>query len=456
MNYLRLDREKLIDWLGGRLQADVQEGELPWHSGKLPSNEVFIVSPPRGERTDLPVIAVPQEGMREFFAFVSTYAANLRPLSAFYHVVAIEQLQLVLAQEKRRQFKSMAIDKLIGVSFAEAFVNASGRLRSLSDLSVVGVKATLSASLMNAVINAYPTETLTDISDRWNQARRLTGQTSTAVPSEDVLAVWQSISEALDHSSVRSSKTKQTAIVRALADALTDGIPFEAWFEETIRRTLGAELNLSSLRGAREERVRSLPRILEQLFLAKIERDVADFIAGGLLSMIGNGSMGHLGLLESVSKNRPRAALWFGAMSTFHPQSDILSTANCLGQRVLRDIREGRSVFGVPESDIQVEELEVIGDKAFGDEGIRTGHSGTVVVGLLGAVNGWFRSPNGKRDEPQRTSAEEQQAILLHERARLEELQFLLDRAVRIAHEIRQPRQRELFDRSGSEPRKRR
>lgn len=456
MNYLRLDREKLIDWLGGRLQAEFHEGELPSHADRLPSNEVLIVSPPKGERSGLPVIAVPQDGMREFFAFVSTYAATLRPLSAFYHVAAIEELKLVLALEEQRQFKKIAIDKLVGVSFAEAFVNASGRLRSLNDLSVVGVKATLSASLMNAVMNSYPTETLADISDRWNQARRLTGQTSTAVPSEDVLAVWQSVSEALDHSAGRYLKSKQTAVVRALADALNEGAPFEAWFQELVRRTFGAELTLSPLRGAREERVRSLPRILEQLFSAKIERDIADFIAGGLLSMIGNGSMGHLSLLESVSKNRPRAALWFGALSAFHPQSDILSTANCLGQRVLRDIREKRSVFEVPESDIQVEELEIIGDKAFGDEGIRTGHSGTVVVGLFGAVNGWFRSPSTKRDESSRTSVEEQQAILLHERARLEELQFLLDRAGRIAQEIRQPRQRDLFDRSGSEPRKRR
>lgn len=456
MNYLRLDREKLIDWLGGRLQAEVREGELPRHSGRFPSNEVFIVSPPKGERLGLPIIAVPQEEMREFFAFVTTYAANLRPLSAFYHVVAIEQLQLVMSLEERPPFKNTVIDKLIGVSFAEAFVNASGRLRSLSELSVPGVKATLSASLMSAIISGYQTDILTDIADRWRQARRLTGQTSTAVSTEDVLAVWQSISQALDHSPASYSKKKQNAIVRALRATLREGIPFEAWFHEAVHETLGADLNISPLKGAREERVRSLPRILEQLSLAKVDADIADFIAGGLLSMIGNGSMGHLGLLELVSKNRPRAALWFGAISAFHSQSDILATANGLGQRVLRDVRETRSVFQAPEGDIQVEELEVLGDKAFGDEGIRTGHSGTVIVGLLGTVNGWFRNPSGKREDTPQTSAEEQQAILRHERNRLDELQFLLDRATRIAHEISQPRQRDLFDRSSTESRKKR
>jgi hypothetical protein len=120
----------------------------------------------------------------------------------------------------------------------------------------------------------------------------------------------------------------------------------------------------------------------------------------------------------------------------------------------LRDIREARSVFRAPDSDVQIEELAVVGEKAFGDDGIRTGNSGTVVVGLLGSVSGSFRSPTGRRDDASRTAIDEQDANLLHERARFDELQFLLDRAAMIANEIRHPRQRDLFDRSISGPRK--
>ncbi|MDP3194336.1 hypothetical protein [Tabrizicola sp.] len=455
MKYIQLDRERLIDWLGGRLELREFESDFPKLAGRLSSSEVFVVTPSSLGQATHPVIAVPREGMREFFAFVSTYAANLRPLSAFYHVVSVESLALLLSMEERKTEHLPAVDKLIGVSFAEGFVNAGGRLRSLTELSVQGVKATLSACLLSAILKGYRGELLVDVVDRWSLARRIVGQSPTAVPTEDVLAVWGSLAQAIDKSPEIDQGYGDSSIVRSLGVALR-GAPFEAWFPDTIQQTIGVEISISPLKGAREERVRSLPRILEQLFSEKIDRSVSDFFAGGLLSMVGNGSMGHLGLLETVSKSRPRAALWFGALSAFHAQSDILSTANCLGQRVLRDLREVRSVFRVPEGDVQVEELDVLGEKAFGEDGIRTGNSGTLVVGLLGSVSGSFRSPAVRREDALRRAIEEQEAFLIRERARIEELQVLLERAARIAHDIRQPQQRELFERSGTGSKKRR
>ena len=442
MRVASLQRSELVDWLGG-------QPELP----KERLNAKFLKSTVKGrvlavwndDHRDgaLPILAVRQSEMRDFFAFVSTYISAYKPFSAYFTVVPVEYFELLTSSSSMGAVSKETFSKLVAVAFAEAYVQAGGKVRSLDDLTVQGVQATLSSALMSAIWKGFNPDELDIISERWLEARRLMSDGPLSLSPSIVLEVWKEIGFSLRMKPIAKQRGSSEKVSGHLRDFFAGNTSFEEWFLPIAQEALGNEDSVVTLKGAREERVKALPDILSSFRYSNAERPMLEFVAGGLLSMVGNGSMSQLRLAMQLAQDLPKSNLWFGVMSSLQSRTDVLTASSCLGRRVLRELLRDVGPFSPPMYDISLDEIAVLGDKTMLNETVRTGQSGTVNVGLLGSVSAPFRRATDKRDS--------READLRHEAGRLEadrleELRFLLDHANRLL--------RDLFERETSRTKK--
>lgn len=450
MKVASLNREELVEWLGNQDQLPTERLTVKLLKNTAP-DRVLVVWGSNGQPNATPIISVPQNGMRDFFAFVSTYISAFKPFSAYFTVVPVESLDRVVSGKSLDGVSKESFSKLVAVAFAEAYAQSRGKVRSLNDLTVQGVQATLSASLMSAIWKGYEQNELTQISSRWVEARRLTSSGELAIPPNIVSEVWEDIAVGVWARPSITLRHPRKEIASYLGEFFNGPQSFEDWFLPIATGALGTGEAVITLKRSREERVKALPRILDMLFRnSSADRSLLEFVAGGLLSMVGNGAMSHLQQTELLARELPKSALWFGVMSAFQLRTDALTASNCLGRRVLRDLLRDVDVFNPPHYDISLDELSVIGEKALISDVVRTDHSGTIDVGLLGSVQAPFRRAPAKRENEE---VVQQSARTQLQNDRIEELSFLLDRASRLLRDLRSPAQRDLFENDGRRPR---
>lgn len=449
MRVASLGREELVDWLGNQNELPTEQLTAKFLKNTAP-DRVLIVWDSDGRPNATPIIAVHQDGMRDFFAFVSTYISEFKPFSAYFTVVPVENLERVVSSKSLDAASKWNFSKLVAVAFAEAYVQSRGKVSSLNDLTVQGVQATLSASLMSAIWKGFEPDELAQISKRWVESRRLISGGELAIPPNTVLEVWEDIGVGVWAKPGIKSRHPRKKIASYVGEFFNGSQSFDEWFLPIAKEALGTEEAVVTLKGAREERVKALPDILDMLFRgSNADRSFLEFVAGGLLSMVGNGSMSQLQLTERLARELPKSVLWFGVMSAFQSRTDALTASNCLGRRVLRDLLRDVDAFSPPHYDISLDELSVLGEKALLSDVVRTDHSGTIDVGLLGSVQAPFRRAPAKR--------ESEDSVLQGERSRfqaerIEELRFLLDRANRLLRDLHGPAQRDLFERETRRP----
>lgn len=450
MKVASLDREELVDWLGNQDQMPTERLTAKLLKNTEP-DRVLIVWDRDGQSNATPIIAVHQDGLRDFFAFVSTYISAFKPFSAYFTVVPLENLERVVSSKSLDGVSRDNFSKLVAVAFAEAYAQSRGKVRSLDDLTVQGVQATLSASLMSAMWKGFELDEMAQISKRWVESRKLVSSGELAIPPNTVLEVWEDIGVGVWAKPSIMRRHSRKKVASYIGAFLSGSQSFDEWFLPIAREALGTEEAVITLKGAREERVKALPGILDMLFRgSNADRSLLEFVAGGLLSMVGNGSMSQLPLAEQLARELPKSALWFGVMSAFQSRTDALTASSCLGRRVLRDLLRDVGAFSPPHYDISLDELSVIGEKALIGDEVRTDHSGTIVVGLLGPVHAPFRRASAKRENEELA---QQTARIQFQNERIEELSYLLDRASRVLRDLHSPAQRDLFEKDSRRPR---
>lgn len=451
MKVASLDREELVEWLGSQDQLPTERLTAKLLKNTAP-DRVLIVWDSDGKPNATPIISVHQNGMQDFFAFVSTYNAAFKPFSAYFTVVPVEKLERVISIKSLAGFSKENFSKLVAVAFAEAFAQSRGKVRSLNDLTVQGVQATLSASLMSAIWKGFEPDELPQLSKRWVEARRITSSAELAIPPNLVSEVWEDIGVGVWAKPTATRRHPRKKVASYVGEFFNGSQSFEDWFLPIAKEALGNEEAVVTLKGSREERVKALPGILEMMFRrSAVDRSLLEFVAGGLISMVGNGSMAQLQQTEILTRELPKSTLWFGVMSAFQSRTDALTASNCLGRRVLRDLLRDVDLFSPPHYDISLDELSVIGEKALISDVVRTDHSGTIDVGLLGSVHAPFRRAPAKQENEELV---QHSAKVQFQNERIEELGFLLDRASRLLRNLRSPAQRDLFDNDASRPRK--
>ncbi|WP_153769238.1 hypothetical protein [Labrenzia sp. CE80] len=446
MIYASLTRDEFIGWLAGKHTPQPARFSVR-RKIKTSDRKITIVwQDSNTESGRPPIVAVAQNDLQDFFAFVSTYVSTFKPFSAFFNVVPIEALELVIRSGTDQTWRSERFARFVGVAIAETHAQSRSKTRSLDRLSVQGVRATLSATLMRAIFQGYEAKNLAMVAERWEAARRLTSDNALSITPNNILQVWQVIGNAVTANNGSAPKRSKGQLDSILGAGFEEGAAFDEWFLPLIESSLGSDKYVKVLKGSREERVKSIPAFFEGILTAKISPDLKDFLVGGLLSMVGNGSMAHLPLTDQVVQDMPRAVLWFGALSALQPQNDSLTASNCLGRRLARDLMKEYNPFSVPDHDVSLEELQVLGEKAWNGFGMRTMHSGTIEIGLVGTVHTPFRSINNKQEDERQRLLNERRRSEAFAGERIHELRMLLDRASRITKEISHSRQRDFFE----------
>lgn len=448
-----ISQTELLEWLGGKFEprSKAKPFNLSGRDGNV-SKQIALVWDPAAEDAGIqkgPLIAVRQESIREFLAFVSTYVSTHVPFTAFFRVLSIEYLaeNLAHAREPKRE---PVRDSIVGIAIAEAFMQtqSKARLRSLSSLSVQACLATLSSSVIAGLRQEYEAAQLAKIGEHWLRSRRLLTDEQLIVPAPALMSFWDLATRALEPA--RRSLEDQDLPSRLVISFVRDFFDHDGREPPPMWSSLMSQLpdvaaEIFQMQGSREDRVRALDRLVAPLIGAgHVDRRIREVAAGYLLSQVADASLEYVPLTAAFESDLPLATMWFGFFCSMSKRSDALLAGDGLGRHVNRLVARN-SVFSPPEADISLDELDLY--LAHGSKSIRfrTDQQASIAVELLPSVAGLFRNPKAARPDVEAGSS------LIDEELK-RELRFLLNRAREITDQLDMPNQKDLFPRTRGRP----
>lgn len=452
MHASRLSREEFLAWLGGQYRPSIKK----FSSGELARTglqDIVLVwrEKPDGDLNS-PIIIVSSKSIGDFFAFVGTYISTYTPFSAFFRVTTPELFQTNLATKVN---SNPTLPALIGVAIAEAFVQARGKAKDASDLSLPAVLGTLSATLASAIHRGYDSERLEEIAELWSRARQLKSGDDLPLQPAKVVQAWSIIAQAMSLEPVVARDTNENVgtITSFIQTARTSsGAIAEQLYPLSARFPSLGDAALR-MRGTREERVRVLSDSVA--LLAKADGDILlrEFLAGTLISLLGNGSFNYLPFATNLTRDLPGAALWFGLSSALQKGNDALTAANCLGRRAARDAFVRWNVFDAPRDDISIEEFDIYRRSDHERFELRGAGQSLLSIELVPGVNAKIRGPSSNRSDTTNSTA----SARIQNTEEFRELRHLLDRArYTLDRMATGPEQPDMFDSDSRSYRRRR
>jgi hypothetical protein len=153
---VKLSREEFLTWMGGDHEIVLNDHRRT----SKPSHEQGTITLlwDESEVNDAlqPLIVVPADDLRDFFAFVGTYITTFRPYTAFFRVVSTEVIPtLEQLQRPDRDVVERIARVVAGSAMSEVYLSSGGRppadTAHLSTLT-----ATLSASLGKRSLQVVP------------------------------------------------------------------------------------------------------------------------------------------------------------------------------------------------------------------------------------------------------------------------------------------------------------
>ena len=118
------------------------------------------------------------------------------------------------------------------------------------------------------------------------------------------------------------------------------------------------------------------------------------------------------------------AITWFGICAALFEGSNVLTGANCLGRRIVRDLDRLRSPFDLPQADLNVFEYRVMSQDATALEQVNVGATEAFRIEILPDVTTHIRRGNTERDP----SPSDEYRFLADS---LREIKYVVDRASR-------------------------
>lgn len=368
----------------------------------------------------LPVIIVPDTGLREFYSFVSTYVNAYVPFSAFFRVIATSELDSVISDKLLPLYEPrLALThNMVSIAMVEALIRRGDKQSKIDQLLVSDVKSTLTATLLHSASAFGATAPLREIGQKWDYlAKRISGDRSDI--SDVILEVVDSFLSSLNEAKLDRRSTHMGFVGSLVRDIAAEGrISEHHWrvFTERSPQISGA---YQSLRGPREDRIKSLSNTLAVIQSSNHEDSAyAACLAGFTLALVADGSLQYLPLAVDISSDK-RAVIWFAAWSSLLSKSDVLTVANAIGRRSARDIFVKADLYQGPTTDISFEEFRLQGS-SFTKNG-HTSMAGTISIELYPTIPACFRIPMPS-DDSQPLDVESSRRFI-------EETQHYLDRA---------------------------
>jgi len=411
---VRLNREDFIGWLGKALAGSTTMPPASRSGADKPTDVTLIA--PRNDSSALPVVCVPYAQMNDLFAFVSTYT-KVRPFSAFFRVLPLELISVLEVAGDVVENKLVVAKCVAGAAMAEAWI-ASARDADRSKNAYPLLLASLSSALGQAVLAGYNQHVSDWIVDEWRELRKRPISPFRVQDIDGTCLAWRLMNSAV-HSSKMTSGEEGDLIVRFLSDAFAAG----SIQTVTLRliTPLSGGVNIGALiEASREERINRFNEVLSDLKRRSDRGLRAEFIAGLMLAVAGNGSFDLLRSAREFDGWLDGATTWFGICAALFDESNLLTYGNSAGRRMVRDIMPRRLPFEPPQADINSSEYRFL---SFEDALQSTAHApNSLDVELLPGVLSRVSTATPLDSERRRDDIE----MML---GSLDEVSYLIDRA---------------------------
>ncbi|QNP43467.1 hypothetical protein H9L15_01240 [Sphingomonas daechungensis] len=350
MNQAALSRPDFLDWLGSTAQGRALLPPPPMsRSNKDAQIHLYWFRP-----DEEPLIAVPAAEMRDFLAFTSTYVGTHTPFSAFFRVVAKEVADQLMARDEEQRVPAEA---LIGALIAEASLNGGSNAQRLSEISIQLCLRCSSASVIGAALTGYNLELALAALDRWRSVRDTLRAATERVPARLMRDFWSNALGALSHPDGLHFADVDPRLLELVSAAQSGSDSDAAGINWLSGLLPGGQQIWQMLRASREDRVRALDRLRTELTMTGVDQERQDMFVGFAASMVAEGSFNYLPLTLNHAQKSPMAVIWFGFFAGLNPNSDVMTTGDCLGRRLFRSLASPRNSLRPIEADINYEEF---------------------------------------------------------------------------------------------------
>lgn len=306
-----------------------------------------------GDLNLVPDALVVLDGMLEpFFAWISTYAPHLSPLTGILEVIEYSNFGTGRSSRRRRgaaPAEGFRIRGGLGLVLAEAVAGFRGA-HPPSSAGLTPYISTYSWLALQHQHSKVRGTSFAIIRERWEEARVLLGAASLGYVASDVEEVWVAIAESSDGN----------AELANVVTLLSEPVPLDA--ERAKQIPLPAE-HISALlmlqEGPLEKRVQVFTSMLSTIFAGQCSNALAAVILGFALSCISQGSFAHGGMLTPARVPDVRALLWYGWFNfvRYEPTAGSSSTSAVTLQLLVRLMGSRRPDYA-PQ--ISLEELRVL------------------------------------------------------------------------------------------------
>ncbi|TGP24226.1 MULTISPECIES: hypothetical protein [unclassified Mesorhizobium] len=408
-----LDRRSFLDWIAEDLELGNLPRSLPDMIGSVVSRGkigLLWEDTARGPLSlPYPIIVVPEEDLRDFLAWTSTYISSYAPFTAFFRVLTTtDLLKFDLLQNRLPVLPHSLLTAMACIAVAEAVVQMPQAPRSIANVSVQACQATFSYAALKALASGLHPADLPELSEAWAHARLLTADTPLRFDADSSAMFWMMVTSSLigDSDVTRTDAGTWTEAIDDLIQTARYERPLKLSFAwQQIERAIPfAESTEKQFEFPREEQLAFLDRTAQALVRSSLPKALSEAWVGFLTARLSNGSFDYVGVLEGVRDALPGSLLWFALFSCWRPGFDGLVNGRCLGRRVAREVFERTSLFDAPTCDISLTEYDMLGASRSADS-LRTKVSSVVDIELLPLISSKFRGAASVRSDVVRDKA---------------------------------------------------
>ena len=366
----------------------------------------------------LPEVLICQdETQNDWAAWLTTYAAKIRPFSA--------NMRLMTNSELQRGAKNLQVPELgelawpaAGLILGEVLAASGLPDKSLETLSATAFASTLSFVVFRVAILYADFQDWGSLIQRWDSVREITKQRDRFIEGSSVARVCAIIMRALDINGTSGVLGRNDEEVSEACRVLLNS-----------PQRLPSQIFLSSgfksidqiIHGSREDRVVAFEHFLKNASnLAEPNSELTAFMIGYLASRIAPGTIRHSSILNQVINQYPTALLWYGFCAGFSEDEDVMSNVGPrrsadfppIARRIIRELFRPEPLLGAPFCDIGYLELIALSRTIKTPlEGIIKTTQGSAIVELLPGVCTSVNVLPKQSDRPQSKDLREKEVI---------------------------------------------
>ncbi|MGF6110390.1 hypothetical protein [Pseudomonas frederiksbergensis] len=343
----------------------------------VPTYDCFWPKYDDGIRLPLFVVANALE-YETLFADISTFYQNLSPLSAYVYVCSAEISDQLLPERKKTPSSTKIDDKKLRLDIALILAEAvTSTFLTHKDLTTSNIgysvcAQTLAASIARAT-TLYPRVSRSDISERWELARRLTNQEESGVAPRLGAQFSEKFSD---------KKESHSMVSQFLRGEISEDV-----LKEFFVSSFGLQIESLKIREVYNARISVFNAIVEKVCRVDESDEVKVACIAYFCNRILPGSMNHVASLKGYAEKYPDVVFWYMAFASLSSEFNYREAISGVCLKLARDILKPFSPESRPSCDISVDELSIISRVSMKASVLKPKGHRAVVVSLVPGVD---------------------------------------------------------------------